>query len=113
MSAKQPYRSSHSIQLDAGSAIGGRFAIGLRFLLRAVLGLAVAAGAFGATQHLFAHTTRAEAAPCTAIAFGAAPTTSSIASAGATQCFTFSGATGGRIRIRTVETSGSLLAKVT
>jgi hypothetical protein len=49
-------------------------------------------------------------AGCTALTFGAAPTTAAIAAAGQTDCFSFAGTAGDRIRVRVAETAGSLWA---
>jgi hypothetical protein len=47
---------------------------------------------------------------CTALTFGAAPISASIGAVGEMDCYSFTGTMGDRIRIRVVETSGSLLA---
>ena len=44
------------------------------------------------------------------LSYGAAPTTSTIGGAGEVGCFRFTGATGQRVRVRAVETSGTLVA---
>ena len=44
------------------------------------------------------------------LSYGAAPTTSTIGSAGEVGCFRFTGAAGQRVRVRAVETSGTLVA---
>ena len=45
---------------------------------------------------------------CTALGFGGAPTTGTIALTAEEDCFTFTGNAGDRIRFRPVETSGTL-----
>ena len=45
---------------------------------------------------------------CTALGFGAAPTTGTIALAAEEDCFTFTGTSGDRIRVRPIATSGTL-----
>src|ERR671931_673604 len=47
---------------------------------------------------------------CTALTFGAAPTSAGIAAAGEMDCYSFTGTAGDRIRIRVVDISGSMLA---
>jgi hypothetical protein len=47
---------------------------------------------------------------CTALTLGAAPTAGTIAAASQTDCYSFSGAAGDRIRVRAIVTSGSLFA---
>jgi hypothetical protein len=85
-----------ALTLDAGRT--GRSSTKGRLLLGLVLTLGVLA---------LLPSARAQAA-CSAIAFGGAPTAASISVAGESDCYTFPGAVGDQIRIRVVETSGSL-----
>src|SRR3954471_21761782 len=54
----------------------------------------------------------APAGTCTAVAYGDAPAGGNILTIGETDCFAFTGAAGGRPRLRVAETSGSLSAAV-
>src|SRR5262249_25592581 len=47
---------------------------------------------------------------CSALAFGAVPTTGTIGSAAESDCFTFTGSANDRLRVRAVETTGTWLA---
>jgi hypothetical protein len=47
-------------------------------------------------------------AGCTAVTFGAAPTTGTVTAAGQTNCYSVSGTAGNRIRVRVIATSGTL-----